>query len=1103
MPAIFTIVSANYIAFAATLMQSVRRFHPDIPRFIILSDARHSFEQIDLAAELIACDELGIALIHNMKLWYSVIEFNTAVKPYTFEHLFDGRGFDAAIYLDPDIQLYSPLYEVFAGLQDHSLVLTPHMTRPLQDGKHPSDLSIMKSGIYNLGFAAIRNDEDGRSLIRWWCERLFAHCRVDIPGNMFTDQRWMDLSPAFVTQTKLLRHPGYNVAYWNLAHRVVEQDRAGKWQSNGQPLAFFHFSGISPTDPSFFSKHQDRFTIETLGPVAALCEEYRARVLSNGWLTYNRIPYAYATFPDGRRIMDAMRHWVLDAIDDGRLSQHRPLRLNAAFFDAADEREFAGGGKLTRFAHQFLLDRPDLQDAFNLERRDGLEGYIEWFCDGPAAREGVPDPLIQAARTLRDSPEALAKSADQPAIPPWPSLATDAWPGPARDAAQWLTGEIRFTIDGMPARLQRQAALLWERRTDLQVFFPIADLQGLEDYHQWTITDGMAEGSVAADLFTDDYLAWLDRPSPIARLYGDVPITHGLALTRRSGHARTGLQSWQSFPLDVAARVEQAFWFAFLAPRAFHWPPAMTASVQAYFDEPSGLAVGQYPMRRGLLVFHAMRADVRDSFDLGQETGRWRYLCWVLLQGAREYGISPTTVCPAVADFLASPSPGHVVLSRLAVLAYEHREDLRARYDLGSRVGLSGMQTWVREELAAWLDGLGLSDLMVAPHLPEPPAPLAPHRCMVALSGDWSVPSGIGEDLRTAVAALDAVGFTDYVIVDLPSRTILRANRSPFSSSQTVHAAWNVMFHNADTALADWFTLRRMHVEADRVAAHWLWELERMPRRWTHAFSFCDEVWASSRFVADIFNAEARRPVHLLHHAVVAPHPAEAVSRRDLGLDEDVTLFLFMFDFASYAARKNPAAVIRAFATAFPGGDERACLVIKTQNAELRPELWMDLSGMSDDPRVVLRDARLSRDALIGLITTANAFVSLHRSEGFGRGPAEAMLLGVPVILTGYSGTADFTDPDCACVVGFDLVDVQPGEYPGVEGQRWADANVAEAARYMRWVQDNPAEARELGLRGQRRAAAMLAPAKIGADMVALLRAPPSPPDGASVGGGR
>ncbi len=572
--AIFTIVSANYIAFAATLMQSVRRFHPDVPRFIILADAPHTFDRLDIAAELIACDELGIHLIGNMKLWYSVIEFNTAVKPFTFRHLFNERGFDAAIYLDPDIQLYAPLDQVFTALLDHSLVLTPHMTKPLQDGKHPSDLSIMKSGVYNLGFATIANDEDGRFLVQWWCDRLFNHCRVDVPGNIFTDQRWMDLAPVLVQRPFLLRDPGHNVAYWNLVHRTVDRGPEGAWRAGGVPLVFFHFSGINPEDPTVFSKHQDRFTVETLGPVAALCDEYRYRVLANGWLTYNRLPYAYGSFSDGQPILDSMRRWLLKATDDGLLPTQRPLLLGSAFFDAPDEVSFAEGGRLTRFAHQFWRDRPDLQAAFPVSQPEGLKNYVAWFCEGSAANEGVQPGLIQAARALRDrGPRPRIATPARPKQPPWPPLSIDSWDGPARDAAQWLRGAVTFAMGAVVLRIQRQAALLWEQRIDLQQFFALDDRQGLEDYHAWTLTDGMQEGSILADLFDADYLAWLQAPSSIARLYGDLPITHGMTLTRRCEHTRGPLQTWRQFPLDAKARLEQAFWYAFRRPAPSAGPP--------------------------------------------------------------------------------------------------------------------------------------------------------------------------------------------------------------------------------------------------------------------------------------------------------------------------------------------------------------------------------------------------------------------------------------------------------------------------------------------------------------------------------------------------
>ncbi len=1097
-PALFTIVSANYIAFAATLMQSVRRFHPDMPRYIILADTPQAFDGLDLAAELIACDDLGIALIGNMKLWYSVIEFNTALKPFTFQYLFDQRGFGAAIYLDPDIELYAPLHRVLAGLEDHSLVLTPHMTRPLQDGKHPSDLSIMKSGVYNLGFVALRRDGDGHGLVQWWCDRLFAHCRVDVPGNIFTDQRWMDLAPAFVERTKLLRDPGYNLAYWNLVHRTVTRSDDGAWQVNGQSLAFFHFSGIDPEDPDSFSRHQNRFTVATLGVVAELCAGYRGRVLANDWLASRAIPYGFARFDDGAPILDSMRHWLLEAGDAGLIAKHEPVRIDTAFFAAADETRFAGGTQLTRYMHQLWRDRPDLHAAFDLGSPAGVANYNAWMCDGAAAAEGIDPALIAAARVLRNHPAVSPSPLPlvQQATPPWPPMATTAWPGPARDAAQWLMGGLPFQLGGAECNIQRQAALLWELRADLQYVFPMLSRQGLEDYQLWVLTDGMREGAILASLFTAGDLAALTQMSELA---GDLPITHAMALTARSEHARDGLQAWRQFPHTLAARTEQAFWFAFLAPRVFGWPTVLVAPVQAWLASPSGLTIAGYPLSRGTVAPHAMREDIQHSFTLEDEAGRWRYLSWVLLQGAREYGIPIEQLCPGIAAFLSTPSPRHALLTRLAGFAYDQRDDLRSAFNLNTRVGLGGMQAWVRTELEPWLAGFGLQGLVAEPpafaaHGPPgpaaPPAAPGPYRCFVALVGDWTVPSGIGEDVRTAVAALDAAGFADYVIVDLQPGQVTTALGEVLQAGRPVVAAWAVMFHNADTALDDWRTLRRLGITAGRVAAHWLWELERMPARWTHAFSFCDEVWASTEFVRQVFEPEARRPVRLLHSAVVAPQSFGTGPGQDLGIPPGATVFLFMFDVASYVARKNPAAVIRAFLEAFPGGGEHVCLLIKAQNAGLRPELWAELTGMTADPRVILWDAKLSRDEVTALVASASAFVSLHRSEGFGRGPAEAMLLGIPVILTGYAGTADFADESCACVVGYTLVPVQPGEYPGAEGQRWAEPDVSQAAGFMRWVHQEPEAASAMGLRGQARAAGMLAPAKIGADMLALLHAP-------------
>jgi glycosyltransferase involved in cell wall biosynthesis len=1087
--AIFTIVSANYIGFAATLMQSVRKHHPNAARFIILSDAYRDFPDIDLAAEVIACDELNIAFLDNMKLWYSVIEFNTAVKPFVFSYMFNDTEFSSAVYLDPDILLFSPLEEVYFALEDHSVVLTPHMMKSLQDGKEPSDLTIMKSGVYNLGFLGLKNDLDARNLVKWWSERLFAHCRVDIAGNMFTDQRWMDLAPVLVDKPYILRHPGYNVAYWNIVHRRVALTAEGDWTVDDAPLRFFHFSGIKPNDDSIFSKHQNRFTVENLGFVADLCAIYRAAVLANHWYEYSQVEYAFGKFPDGRPIADQMRKWILRAVDEGRLSANKSLDVGSAFFDEPDDKLFGDGGRLTRFAYQYWLDRPDLQHAFDLTHARGFEDYVGWFCGTSAEREGVAGLSIQAAKRLRDGVTADVAPVQVHAVtPPWSPVSSNSFHGPASEIETWLREDIEFEVAGAKVSLPKQAALLWERRIDLQQHFPLCtDPSQIDVFVAWVLTEGILGKSIAPDLLSSTFMHRLTTISEISLHYADVPITLGLILTRDCEQVRHGLGFWHRFPVDKNARAEHGFWFAYIAPRFFGWPEAFYAPVKNYFDSPSRMLVDGYPFTRGMLTLWELRNDLQRIFPMGSNESKWKYLRWLVFHAPRDYGVDVVLLCPGIADFLAVKSTRRPQITRLLELVYDERPDLQQAFDLSTPEAIAALLAWAGLNLRQYLIDMNLANLVGTSTLGTKAAEQV--RVRVALTGHWEAASGIGEDLRCSVAALDACKYSDYVIVNLDSANVLDSNRTALATGTRIDADWNIIHRNADTSAEDWLTMRQMGISAGRVVGHWNWELDRLPAKWGHCFSYFDEVWGQSRFAWEAFAAEERRPTRLIKGAAMAPAVGRQVSRKQLGLSETATVFLFMFDFASFAARKNPQAAIRAFRLAFPAGDENVQLMIKTQNASKAPALWSELSALSDD-RVIIKDARLTRDELISLVLTADAFVSLHRSEGYGRAPAEAMLLGRPVIVTGYSGTTDFACPDCACVVDFTLVPVQPHEYIGVEGQCWAEADVGHAAKFMRWVHECPDQAREMGKRGQRKAKKLLAPEKLGKAIIKVIEPP-------------
>ena len=107
---------------------------------------------------------------------------------------------------------------------------------------------------------------------------------------------------------------------------------------------------------------------------------------------------------------------------------------------------------------------------------------------------------------------------------------------------------------------------------------------------------------------------------------------------------------------------------------------------------------------------------------------------------------------------------------------------------------------------------------------------------------------------------------------------------------------------------------------------------------------------------------------------------------------------------------------------------------------------------------VLLLKATLSEDEITSLYNVCDCFVSPHRAEGFGFGPAIALYFGKPTIATGYSGTQDFVNADTGFPVHYELVSVGPGNDPYRADYVWADPDIEHLAfqmpgylPHMRW----------------------------------------------------
>jgi glycosyltransferase involved in cell wall biosynthesis len=339
----FTSITTNYLPKARVLGHSVKRHAPDVEFVVVLAEPCEAalLRPDDPFDRVITVDKLGIPDLRRWLFTHSVVEACTAIKGRALVKLLSSGGDTppgdiSVVYFDPDIVVTSPLDGLFAELEQSSVLLTPHGIEPETEQRAivDNEISHLRYGVYNLGFLAVRNTKSGMDFARWWTARLQDYCFDDIEAGIFTDQRWVDLAPSFFDGVKILRDPGYNVATWNLSHRVVKGSLEKGLRVNGRPLIFYHFSGF------------DSGAMETMlaaygrkSPVLRRFREWYVRECeARGQSQIGSRPWLYSRFDNGEPITKAQRRLYRDRAD-----------LQAAFKDP-----FAARKPEESYLHWFL-----------------------------------------------------------------------------------------------------------------------------------------------------------------------------------------------------------------------------------------------------------------------------------------------------------------------------------------------------------------------------------------------------------------------------------------------------------------------------------------------------------------------------------------------------------------------------------------------------------------------------------------------------------------------------------------------------------------------------------------------------------------------------
>jgi glycosyltransferase involved in cell wall biosynthesis len=369
-------------------------------------------------------------------------------------------------------------------------------------------------------------------------------------------------------------------------------------------------------------------------------------------------------------------------------------------------------------------------------------------------------------------------------------------------------------------------------------------------------------------------------------------------------------------------------------------------------------------------------------------------------------------------------------------------------------------KSWVKAQPSYKGPQLAWANAAPAINVPNSPTNKADKPFGVNLYGFAYGELGIGEDLRMAVACCEAANIP-YHVVNVDAGNIRQADQLLKGKTHDLHSKELPPYRNNIFCLPAFDTASRIFMQKGASAFEgyhnigwWPWELSVFPKAWQpHAFKLVDEVWASSTFLEDMYKRSTDKPVHLVPLAVsvdrLKKHP-----RKYYGLPDKKYLFLYVFDFNSSVARKNPMAAVKAFKKAFPQTNKSVGLVLKTMNTNpVNPEWQAFLKECKADKRIYVLTETMERPDVLGLIDCCDAYVSLHRSEGFGRTINEAMLLNKPVIMTNYSGNMDSFKSKYTYEIDYKLLQVS--EYHWLDKNDyavWAEVDIKMASKMLKSV---------------------------------------------------
>ena len=296
MKLIYTVCTANYLYQALTMGESLKKTNPDYELIIGLVDELPVMD-FEIPYQIIQISEVQEVNLAGFKGEYTVMEVATACKPVFGLYLFEKYpALEKLIYFDTDLWITDNIEPIEKNLDSYDIIITPHITQPIDLQEEWNEKQFLNAGLYNTGFVGMKRSENTFKFLNWWKNHLKEYGYYDFCNGMGIDQLCVNFVPIFYDKVLIEYSPAYNLAYWNIHEREVTFEN-GKYVINRiENLMFFHFSGYTPDKPNLLSKHIKSSKISNYVVLNPLFKEYNEALLRNHFQFFKQIIPAFGKY---------------------------------------------------------------------------------------------------------------------------------------------------------------------------------------------------------------------------------------------------------------------------------------------------------------------------------------------------------------------------------------------------------------------------------------------------------------------------------------------------------------------------------------------------------------------------------------------------------------------------------------------------------------------------------------------------------------------------------------------------------------------------------------------------------------------------------------